>query len=133
MDEERMAQLQVALRGAGVDGWLFYDFRLSNPIAYRVLGVSTEQTFTRRWYYWLPARGGPSGLVSALEAHNLDAIPGEKRVYRNRQELAENLARILDGVTTVAMEYSPMGEIPVVSRVDAGTVEFVRGLGKTVV
>jgi Xaa-Pro dipeptidase len=130
MDIER---LQKALRQQGVDGWLFYDFRVSNPIPYRVLGLSSAQTFTRRWFYWLPAQGEPGALVSALEAHNLDALPGRKVVYRDRQEMAEGLAELLKGQSTVAMEYSPMAEIPVVSRVDAGTVELVRSLGTNVV
>lgn len=133
MDSDRLGELQQALRSRGLDGWLFYDFRLSNPIAYRVLGLSTAQLFTRRWYYWLPAEGEPSRLVSALEAGNLDALPGHKHLYRSRQELAEGLARMLEGHTTIAMEYSPLAELPVVSRVDAGTVEYLQGMGKTVV
>ncbi|HEX8229469.1 MAG TPA: M24 family metallopeptidase [Chloroflexia bacterium] len=133
MDSDRLGHLQQALRSRGLDGWLFYDFRQSNPIAYRVLGLSTAQLFTRRWYYWLPADGEPSRLVSALEAGNLDAVPGRKLVYRSRQELAQFLAQMLEGHTTIAMEYSPLAELPVVSRVDAGTVEYLRGLGKTVV
>ncbi len=37
MDLER---IQQALRTERLDGWLFYDFRKSNPIAYQVLGLS---------------------------------------------------------------------------------------------
>lgn len=133
MDQNRLAQLQSALQSRDIDGWLFYDFRLSNPIAYRLLGLNTTQTFTRRWYYWLPARGEPGRLVSALEAGNLDSLPGSKLVYRSRQELAEGLAKLLEGHTTIAMEYSPMGELPIVAKVDAGTVEYLRAQGKTVV
>lgn len=133
MDQDRLAALQDALKSRGIDGWLFYDFRQTNPIAYRLLGVKTAQPFTRRWYYWLPAQGEPMRLVSALEANNLDALPGTKIVYKDRQQLAGGLAQLLEGANTVAMEYSPMGELPVVSRVDAGTVEAVRALGKTVV
>lgn len=133
MEQKRLVELQQALVDNGIDGWLFYDFRKSNPIAYRLLGIKSEQTFTRRWYYWLPARGEPKRLVSALEANNLNGLPGVKIVYRGRGELAEGLAQILEGSSTVAMEYSPMGELPVVAKVDAGTVEFVRSLGKTVI
>jgi Xaa-Pro aminopeptidase len=68
MDAERLSQLQAALRSRNLDGWLFFDFRLSNPIAYRVLGLSTAHLFTRRWYYWLPAEGEPSRLVSPIGA-----------------------------------------------------------------
>ena len=132
MDNARLNALQQALRTAGADGWLFYDFRLSNPIAYRVLELSTDHLFTRRWYYWLPAEGEPVRLVSALEASNLDTLPGGKIIYRNRQELGEGLAQMLRGATGICMEYSPLGELPVVSKVDAGTVEYLRSLGKTI-
>jgi hypothetical protein len=34
---ERVAEIQTALRDAKLDGWLFYDFRHSDPLAYRIL------------------------------------------------------------------------------------------------
>ena len=33
---ERVAEIQSALRAAKLDGWLFYDFRHSDPLAYAV-------------------------------------------------------------------------------------------------
>ncbi len=32
---ERVGEIQNALRGANLDGWLFYDFRGSDPLALR--------------------------------------------------------------------------------------------------
>jgi hypothetical protein len=40
---------------------------------------------------------------------------------------------MLAGARTVAMQYSPNNAIMYVSMVDAGTVEFLRGLGKQIV
>src|SRR5262249_22906336 len=54
-------------------------------------------------------------------------------VYRSRQELAAGLAEALTGPARLAMEYSPGGALPVIARVDAGTVEAVRALGKEIV
>jgi len=34
---ERVAEIQSALGEAKLDGWLFYDFRHSDPLAYRIL------------------------------------------------------------------------------------------------
>ena len=34
---ERVAEIQAALRESSLDGWLFYDFRHSDPLAYRIL------------------------------------------------------------------------------------------------
>ena len=88
---------------------------------------------TRRWYYFVPATGAPRGLVHAIERHNLDDLPGEKRVYAGREQLAAGLQDLLKGVGRVAMEYSPGNAIPYVSRVDAGTIETVRQCGASVV
>ncbi len=42
MDEQRLHNIQEALRQKGqqgIDGWLFCDFRGSDPLAYRILGL----------------------------------------------------------------------------------------------
>ena len=42
---------QAILEQPGLDGWLFYDFRHLDPIAYRVLLLDPLVHVTRRWYY----------------------------------------------------------------------------------
>jgi len=122
--------VQQALRDEKLDGWLLYDFHGSNPIATRVAGLDRGgKMATRRWYYLIPATGEPRGLVHAIERHNLDELPGEKRPYSGRQQLEGGLRDLLGGVKRVAMEYSPGNNIPYLSRVDAGTVEAIRELG----
>src|SRR5262249_28554059 len=37
------------------------------------------------------------------------------------------------GARRVAMQYSPMNDVPTLARVDAGTIEFIRSLGVEVV
>jgi Xaa-Pro aminopeptidase len=129
-----VAAVQDRLREAGLDGWLLYDFHGSNPIASGLAGLAsgTHMT-TRRWYYLIPAIGQPRGLVHAIERHNLDGLPGERIVYAGRQQLDAGLTRLLAGLRTVAMEYSPQCAIPYLSRVDAGTLEMVRARGVDVV
>jgi hypothetical protein len=39
---ERVAEIQVALRAAKLDGRLFYDFRHSDPLAYRILKLDEK-------------------------------------------------------------------------------------------
>jgi Xaa-Pro dipeptidase len=122
--------VQRALEEDGLDGWLLYDFNGSNPIAGRLSGLaSSGKMTTRRWYYLVPAKGTPRGLVHAIERHNLDHLPGEKRAYAGREELATGLRDLLQGMKRIAMEYSPGNAIPYVSRVDAGTIEAVRQSG----
>ena len=126
--------VQSALRSERLDGWLLYDFHGSNPIATRLAGLTHgAHMTTRRWFYLIPAAGQPRGLVHAIERHNLDGLPGEKAVYAGRRQLETALTTLLNGMTRVAMEYSPDCEIPYLSRVDAGTAEIVRRRGIEIV
>jgi Xaa-Pro aminopeptidase len=129
----KLEELQAALRQQGMDAWLFCDVDYRDPIAYRVLGLPTEQMVSRRWYYLVPAEGEPRKLVHQIEKGQLDALPGEAVQYAGWRELLQRLEQMLDPVRTVAMQYSPCNQLPAVSLVDAGTVELVRGFGKQVV
>ena len=126
--------VQAALKEEGLDGWLLYDFHGSNPIARRLTGLDGGGKMTsRRWYYVIPANGEPKKLMHAIEPYNLDHLPGSKTIYSQRDSLATGLQQVLGGLKRVAMEYSPNNSIPYISRVDAGTVEAVRGIGVSVV
>jgi Xaa-Pro aminopeptidase len=81
---------------------------------------------SRRFFYFVPARGEPQKLVHRIEPGALDHLPGGKTVYLRWQELEAGLASMLGGIQNVAMEYSPRNANPYVSRVDAGLVELVR-------
>ncbi|HLI08345.1 MAG TPA: M24 family metallopeptidase [Ktedonobacteraceae bacterium] len=128
-----LKRIQQALRDEALDGWLFYDFRRSNPIAFQVLGLPAGEMYTRRWFYFVPAQGEPHALVSAVESHVLRSLPGERHVYQTWQQMQETLRGLLRSGMRVAMEYSPMNAIPYIARVDAGTVELVRSTGAEVV
>ncbi|MDE0628426.1 MAG: M24 family metallopeptidase [Bryobacterales bacterium] len=125
--------IQKQLLVHGYDGWLLFDHHVRDPIAYRVLGLDAESHVSRRWYYWIPAEGEPAKLVHAIEDERLDSLPGTKRIYTSWQSHRRHLGAILEGSRRVAMQYSPDCMIPVVSLVDAGTVDLVRSLGAEVV
>jgi Xaa-Pro aminopeptidase len=125
--------IQAAICEAGFDGWLFYDHHHRDPIGERILGMDPKLHVTRRWYYFVPATGEPRKLVHRIEQARLDALPGAKALYSSWQELAAGLEALLSGARTVAMQYSPNNAIMYVSMADAGTVEFLRGLGKQIV
>ena len=129
----RLVEIASALGDAQLDGWLFYDFRISDPLAYRILGLPEDGIATRRWFCYVPARGTPRAIVSAVEAHRLDALGIEKIVYRSHIEMLAALRKVLEGARRIAMDYSPGCAIPYVSRVDAGTVEIVRAMNVEVV
>jgi len=125
--------IQSALRERSIDAWLFYDHHHRDPIAYRVLGLPASLMVTRRWFYLIPAQGEPSKLVHKIEAGHLDSLPGAKSVYSGWQELFAQLKTFLGNHKTIAMQYSPNNLVFTVSLVDAGTIELVRSMGKTVV
>lgn len=138
MDSSRfhaqVARIQQAIREQpGLDGWLFYDFRHLDPIAYRVLLLDPSLHVTRRWYYWVPAEGAPVKLQHRIEPHVLDGLPGEVRSYVSWREQQEMLKAVLQSATRIAMQYSPMNAIPYLSRVDAGTLDLLRSFGLEVV
>ena len=133
MDADRLREIQHALQEETLDGWLFYDFRGSDPLAYRILGLDETELSTRRWYYFIPAEGTPVGLVSSIEPYRLDRLPGPKRPFFTWQQHAERLTELLRNRQRIAMQYSPGNAIPYISRVDAGTIEAIRQRGVEVV
>ncbi|HMD07248.1 MAG TPA: M24 family metallopeptidase [Candidatus Acidoferrum sp.] len=120
--------IQNDLRAAKLDGWLFYDFRGRDPIAQGILQLPPGMR-TRRWYYFIPAKGTPRKLVHKIETESLAALPGETLFYAGQEELRKNLGKLLGRTKNVAMQYSPKNAIPYVAMVDAGTVELVRSTG----
>src|SRR5437867_166754 len=132
-NEAHIEALQKALQQDKLDGWLFYSFRGSDPIAENILRLDHAKFTTRRWFYFVPAKGTPRKIVHAIETGTLDTLPGDKHVYLPWQQLHQFLREALSGVKRVAMQYSPLNTIPYISRVDGGTVELVRSFGAEVV
>jgi Xaa-Pro dipeptidase len=124
--------IQSDLRAAKLDGWLFYDFRGRDPIAQNILNLPVGMR-TRRWFYFVPAKGTPKKLVHKIESESLAALPGETFYYAGQDELRKNVKKILGRAKNVAMQYSPKNAIPYVAMVDAGTIELVRSCGVKVV
>lgn len=131
--EIKLRDVQRNLLEQGIEGWLLFDFRRSNPLAYDFLEIPPSVFSTRRFFYWIPQEGDPIKIVSLIEPYTLDHLPGIKQLYRGWQELEQVLFCLVDKKNKIAMEYSPCNALPAVSRVDAGTVELVQRGGATVV
>lgn len=129
----RLTEIQAAIRAEKLDGWLLYDFKDLNPIARRVTGIPADRFLSRRWACFIPAMGEPRWLVHAIEAGSMADLAPDAATYVSWQAWRDGLAALLAGAGRVAMEVSPGCAIPYVSRVDAGTVELIRGLGVEVV
>ena len=90
-------KIQQALSEADLDGWLFYSFRGSDPIAANILGLATEgHMATRRWFYLIPRAGEPTKIVHSIERDVIDALPGQEAglfALATTPRAAQDLAR----------------------------------------
>lgn len=121
--------------GAGLDGWLLYDFQGLNIQARRVLALPAEAHLTRRFFVWVPCEGRALVLHNHIEGGTWRRISAgwdaDYRAFGSYGELNDLLREVVGG-KVVAMEYSELGAVPYVSRVDAGTLERVRAAGAEV-
>ncbi len=122
-----IAAIQNYLGEHELDGWLLSDFHARNTVAVDLLAL--KGLVTRRSFYFIPALGEPTGIVHAIEKEKFRGLPGKIITYSGYKALEAELARLLGGVSRVAMEYAPKGRLPYIGLVDAGTIEFVRELG----
>ena len=131
---ERRESVLAHLRERGLRGWLLMDFRGSNPLLWQVLGGMPRGVhFTRRTFAWIDASAAVTLLAHSIEAGSVGDARWKVATYHNGESLKGALTSFGIGGGRIAMEYSPMGELPYVSRVDAGTLEVVRSLGAEVV
>ena len=131
-----LAQLQNVVRSAGLDGWLLYDFRGLNPFPAQLLKLG-QGILTRRWFLYIPAHGQPTLIQHRIEANSWQQVLPDhtikRRDFASHEQLDEVLRDTLRGAHCIAMEYSPHGEVPYVSYIDAGTLERVRACDVDVV
>ena len=125
-------EIQAFLKENRIDAWLLYDFRGMNLIAQRVAEM-TERGITRRWFCYVPSQGKPVWLVHRIERSHFSDVLGAVKTYTSWRELHHEMKNLLPNGSRVAMEYSPYATIPYVSRVDAGTLEWIQSYGVEVV
>ncbi|WP_424950807.1 M24 family metallopeptidase [Deinococcus sp.] len=126
-------RLRAAVLSSDVplDGWLIYDFQGLNPHARTVLGLR-DAFLTRRYFVWVPAQGTPTLIHHRIEGGTWRTLAAGAELnflpYSAHTELDAHLKTLLAGKRG-ALEYSPGGAVPYVSRVDAGTLERLRSAG----
>lgn len=123
-------EIQQYMKENNIDSWLISDFRGSNPAMREIIG---KKFTTRRAYVYVPQKGKCVVIYHIIDRNAYEALPCERIMYVTWQELFENLEKLLKNDKNVAMEYSPMCAIPIVSWADGGIVDYVRSLGKCVV
>ena len=117
----------------GVDGWLVYDYRGMNPIFGDTVGNTNLSHVTRPVWLWIPTSGPARMLVSFVDQSRFTHLGLDTTLFVNRRDMIAKLRAMLGathgGASRVAMEYTPEGALPRVSKVDGGTLEMVRSLG----
>src|ERR1700693_4684941 len=106
-----LEKIQQEIQNQKLDGWLFFDHHQRDPLAYRVLGLPASPVPTRRWYYMIPAKGDPSGMVHRIERGMLDALPGEKIPYSSWTEQVAGLRQLTKGLGRGAVQDFTRGAI----------------------
>jgi len=124
-------QAEEFLESSPIDAWLVYDYHRMNPALAEL--VSTSGFLTRPAFLLIHPGDEPVMLVSAVDAGQIFSEGISIQSYVGLQEVHAKLAALLAPLRIVAMEYSPLRELPRASRVDAGTIELVRSLGVQVV
>jgi Xaa-Pro aminopeptidase len=125
-----LEKIGLAAKEASLDGWLLYDFRGINPLSLQLLELNGKSFLSRRWFFYVPANGTPSLICHRIESGTWQKLTANQNinriVYSSHEELDTALGNILTGQKRIAMEYSPRGAVPYVSRIDAGTLERIR-------
>lgn len=126
-------QAREYMAQAGVDGWLVYDYRGMNPIFGDTVGNTNLSHVTRPVWLWIPTSGPARMLVSFVDQSRFTHLGLDTTLFVNRRDMIAKLRAMLGathgGASRVAMEYTPEGALPRVSKVDGGTLEMVRSLG----
>ena len=114
-----------------LDGWLLYDYRGMNPIFWDTVGQVSN--VTRPCWLWIPVDSEPRLIVSYVDQNRFEHLDIETTFWVSRNDMISELKSLVTNRKSIAMEYSPFGTLPRVSKVDAGTIELISSLGPQVV
>ncbi|HPV78079.1 MAG: aminopeptidase P family protein [Gemmatimonadaceae bacterium] len=133
LSPQSLPDIQRAIADAGLDGWLLYDFRGTNPIARDFLGFE-DVHLSRRIFVLIPRVGPPVAITHNIEQGAWRGWPSSWRRerYSSWRALEAYLQEIVGG-KRIAMEYSAGDAVPYLDRIPAGMLEMVRATGATVV
>jgi Xaa-Pro aminopeptidase len=125
MNAEKLTAMQEAIRGEGLDGWLFCNFRHRDKLADGILHIDPGTTNSRLWVYAVPASGRPLGIFHAIENDSLGDLPGDRVSYRSREEFLSRLKPLAGKRWGVHVSES----ITAISYLDAGTAAIFEKAG----
>jgi Xaa-Pro aminopeptidase len=133
MLSQKLTEVQDYLRQNQIDGWLLFDFKGMNPFVKKTLQLEGDTILSRRWWVWIPVNGQPSVTTHGIEVGSFPDIGMPKSSYSSRTDLTNKLRETVGNSKRIAMEFSPLGNNPYVSKVDAGTIDLIRSFHVEVV
>ena len=120
--------IQKAIAGEKLDGWLFFNFLHRDPLSDRVLDLDETTMNSRPWYYLVPAEGEPLRLCNAVEPDSLSSLPGKLVIYSGRQQLEAVLKSFIAASgNRWGAQFSK--ELTTVSTLDYGTAMMLEDCG----
>ena len=125
----KIQEMQKAILGEGLDGWLFCNYRHRDKLADELLGINPHTVNSRLWLYAVPSSGEALGILHAIEPDSLGTgqsmLPGQRVFYSSREELLQKLSALTG--KRWGIHYSDT--IPAISYIDAGTARMLEQAG----
>lgn len=120
---KHLSKIQEYLKENKLDAWVVYQFMDINPMFKKFVGSSA--IVTRRAFLIIPQKGTPFLFHSFVDS-GLGHLGIDSESYISYEEFKQKAKAILKDYKKIAMEFSPMSEIPHISKVDAGVIDLLR-------
>jgi hypothetical protein len=118
---------QVAVREAGLDGWLFSNAFHRDEISDMILQVPRDGMNSRPWICVVFPDRPPEKIVHTIEAGILSHVPGRTTIYASRADFTGAITRVLGRGARVAAQFS--SRFPVSSFFDHGSALLLEECG----
>lgn len=122
--------IQRYLTQEGADAYILIDYENKNAPLVSLLG---KAMLTRKIIAIIPKKGRLRLVVHSIDAALIKgSVEADFYIYKTWTEMLELQKSALGDCQTILMDYSPDGLLMRVASADAGSVEYVRSLGKTI-
>ena len=132
----RIEQAICYLQENAITGWLVRDYQYSNVVLWELFGERVEN-LTRPVWLWIPASSQPKMICHTVDVKRFRSQKQMIKPYKNREEMLAELKGLFGEFDVdrpvVAMDYSANYNLPRVSRIDAGSLELIKGFDVDVI
>lgn len=126
----QISEIQHYLAQEEADAYVLVDYENKNPV---LVGLLSKAMLTRKIIAIIPKEGKLQLIVHSIDADLLKGkVDADFFVYKTWPEMLDYQKQVLSSCHTVLMDYSPSGLLMRVATADAGSVEYIRSLGKEI-